>query len=322
MGGLVVRALSAISGATDEVRTAVTLGTPFHGSIKALELLAHGRGVPLPLPQERLRDVARTMPGVYDLLPSYRCRRVGDDVIALSPADVLSVGGDSELAADALTAGERLADMHIPGHVLVAGMAQPTSQSVELRAGTVRACQFGYRRTDDGELIRDAIGRPLQIDYAGDGTVYLNAARLPGVRAETLAQQHGALPRTRSILGRIRGLVVDEGVDLGATLGESLIGLDIPDVVSVGKPLSIVVREGDPEHDRIDPARVTCVVQDAENDEVIRKPLAAPDGADRKSLAIGITLDTAGLYRVAVSGGSDPVTKLVLAMAADEPGCS
>lgn len=314
MGGLLVRALTAISGAADDVRATVTLGTPFHGSIKALELLAHGSGAPLPLPQRRLRDVARTMPGVYDLLPSYRCRRAGDDVVTLSPADLLSVGADPQLAAEALTAARQLAGAWLPGHVLVAGMSQPTPQSVELADGRVSSRQFSYRRHDDGGLICDDAGRPVQIDYTGDGTVYLNAARLPDVRAESFAQQHGALVRTRSILGRVRGVVVDDGIDLGATLGESRIGLDLPDVVAVGEPVPVVMQETDSNQDRLDPASVSCAVENAANGEVVRKPrIGAPDPADPRKLRIEVTLDRPGLYRVVASGGSDPVTKLVLA---------
>jgi hypothetical protein len=318
MGGLLARALGAISGATEHVRATVTLGTPFHGSIKALQLLANGSGAPLPLPRERLRDVARTMPGVYDLLPSYQCRRVGDQTAALTPDDILLVGGDQEIAASALGAARQLADVPLPGHVLVAGMAQPTAQSVELADGVVCARQFGYRRDDEGELVRDEIGRPIQIDYTGDGTVYLNAARLPGIGTETFAQQHGALVRTRSILGRIRGAVVDDGISLGATLGESQIGLDLPEMVRLGEPVRVAIRETAPDQDRLDPAGVSCVVQDAASEEVVAKPRdRVSDPADPRTVWTEIRLHSAGLYRVAVSGGSDPVAALVLVTAGD-----
>jgi Lecithin:cholesterol acyltransferase len=318
MGGLLARALGEISGATDDVRAAVTLGTPFHGSIKALQLLADGSGAPLLLPRQRLRDVARTMPGVYDLLPSYRCRRVGDEVVALTPGDISLAGGDREMAAEALRDARQLGGIPLPGHVLIAGMAQPTAQSVELADGAVYARQFGYRRDDDGELIRDEIGRPIQIDYTGDGTVYLNAARLPGTGTETFAQQHGALVRTRSILGRIHGAVVDDGISLGATLGESRIGLNLPEVVRLGEPVPVAIRETAPDEDRLDPAGISCVVQDAASEQVVAKPRErVPDPADPRTVRTEIRPQSPGLYRVAVSGGGDPVAGLVLVTAGD-----
>jgi hypothetical protein len=55
------------------VRATVTLGTPFFGASKAVLLLGSGRGSPVPLPRARVRRLAVTLPGVYDLLPSYRC---------------------------------------------------------------------------------------------------------------------------------------------------------------------------------------------------------------------------------------------------------
>ena len=318
MGGLLARALATISGATDTVRAIVTVGTPFHGSINALALLSSGSGAPLPLSRKRLRDIARTMPGVYDLLPSYRCLRIGDNVAAMSPVDVASVGADAQLSDEALAATRDAAPVRLPGHVLIAGMAQPTAQSLELASGQVVARQFGYRWYDDGQLVRDDIGRPLQIDYTGDGTVYLNAARVSDVRAETFAQQHGALVRTRSILGRIRGVVVGDAVDLGATLGQSQIGLDLPEDAAVHAPVTVVAREAGQDQGRLDPAAVSCVVRDAGSGKVVSKPRWRRMGADEPlALRAEFTPREPGLFRVSVSGGSDPVSKLILVLAGE-----
>src|SRR5262249_57276154 len=88
MGGLVVRAMAAIPGAMDRVRAVVTLGTPFEGAAKAAVILNSGRGGPVPLPRRRMRRLAATMPGVHELLPTYRSVDDGDDVRRLTPADV------------------------------------------------------------------------------------------------------------------------------------------------------------------------------------------------------------------------------------------
>ena len=87
MGGMLTAALALIPGAVDDVRAVLTVGTPFHGAVKAMEILNSGRGM-LGLPAKNLSRLARTLPGVHDLLPSYRCLDTGDDVVALTPGAV------------------------------------------------------------------------------------------------------------------------------------------------------------------------------------------------------------------------------------------
>src|SRR5262249_30049412 len=109
MGGLVVRAMAAIPGAMERVRAVVTLGTPFEGAAKAAVIPTSGRGGPGPLPHRRMRRLATTMPGLHELLPTYRCVDDGDDVRRLTPADVASLGGDRDLAEAARTMHARTA---------------------------------------------------------------------------------------------------------------------------------------------------------------------------------------------------------------------
>jgi hypothetical protein len=63
---------------------------------QAALMLGSGRGAPIPLPRRRLRRVAATMPGVHDLLPTYRCvddRLRDTDPRTLTPEDVRGFGG-------------------------------------------------------------------------------------------------------------------------------------------------------------------------------------------------------------------------------------
>lgn len=310
MGGLLVRAMPVAGDEPLDIRAALTLGTPFEGSAKALGLLAHGHGGPVPMPAEITRDVSRTMPGVYDLLPGYRCKLAGDDVVALSPADVAAVGGDRDLAEDAFSRKRRVDGLALPGHVAVVGTAQPTIQTVELRDGAVIGHAFGFRRHDDGELIRDGIGRPFRVDHGGDGTVFRYAARLAGVPETGLAQQHPALATTRSALDLVRATLT--GVDdLGSVLGAGATGLDVPDAADPARPLPIRIT-GD-----FDPARTSCAVEDAnDHDRVVARPLVTGRPRDGE-LVIMARLPGPGLFRIRVAAGGDPVAKLVLAGAAD-----
>jgi hypothetical protein len=307
MGGLLAQALSLVPGAADQVRAVLTLGTPFHGSVKAVQVLNTGRGLPVPLPRQHLRDLARTLPGLHDLLPTYRCLvRDDDEVEAPSPREIASLGGDEELARRSLELHDRLVGAPIPEHRLLVGVAQPTSQSFSVRDGVVRGHPYGFRRHADGELMRDRVGRPVEVDHGGDGTVYRYAAAVAGTPEIALAQQHGALPRTTSVIDIAKGAVTGLS-DLGAVLGEAELGLSVPDAVASGEPCPIVVTGG------ADPARVTCVVEDAGNrSRIVARPRLVRRGGDDGELSTTVTIGDPGLYRIKVAGGGDPVTQLVL----------
>ena len=315
MGGLLVQAMAGIRGAFDEVRTVVTMGTPFYGSVLALQLLATGTGAPLPFAPARLRKVARTMPGVHDLLPSYHCTIEGDRVRKLRPSDVASIGADAELARDALTAASTRVGLPLPGHRAVVGIGQDTPTSVELSAGKVTLYRHGYHRRADGELMRNEhTGELLRFDHGGDGTVFVEAAAPTGSETDPFVQQHGALPAADSVTSLVTHLVRTGGRNRGAGLGSGRLGVDTPSVVPCGEPLRIDVRENDPELDRIDPARLSCVIEEvARGDIAVRtiELLPEPTG-DPKRLAALVTMDRVGLYRVVVSGGGDPITRLIM----------
>ena len=136
MGGLVARCFTGTMGGASPVRQTVTLGTPFFGAVKAAYLLNAGRGAPVPLPRARLRELALTLPGVHDLLPSYRCV---DDAGGrpLTPADVTDLGGDGELAEASFAMQRTLAKLGTDGLRTVVGVEQPTMQSMRLVAGVV-----------------------------------------------------------------------------------------------------------------------------------------------------------------------------------------
>ena len=71
MGGLLAWLACQDPELAKDVRATVTLGAPFYGAPKAALLLATGRGAKVP--HRRARRLAITLPGVYDLLPAYRC---------------------------------------------------------------------------------------------------------------------------------------------------------------------------------------------------------------------------------------------------------
>ncbi|MGH7819396.1 MAG: lipase/acyltransferase domain-containing protein, partial [Candidatus Binatia bacterium] len=72
MGGLVGRYYADVEGGWPSVRQIITLGTPFLGSVRALDLLYFGVDFQsYGLPFHDVTPIARTFTSVYQLLPHY-----------------------------------------------------------------------------------------------------------------------------------------------------------------------------------------------------------------------------------------------------------
>lgn len=301
MGGLLVRALSFISGITEEIQATVTLGTPFHGAVKAAVILNSGRGVSLPPPRaklrERLRQLAVTLPGVHDLLPTYACVDLGNEVVSLTPADVAALGGDLELARQSADLHARLRESQLVGHHAVVGVEQRTMQTFTLDGGVVTAQYHGYERDSLGALRRDRRG--------GDGTVYRDSADLGQIQA--LPQQHGALAKTTEAIAAVRDILLRRDAQ-GPRLGAGDIGLDVPDIVEPGIGWTAEIGGVD------NLAAVTCELCEltgSQPGQLVNIPtLSWEDGQVRARIIV----PQPGLYRLEVNGGAmSPVSQIVMA---------
>ncbi|MEU5295663.1 esterase/lipase family protein [Streptomyces umbrinus] len=298
MGGLVARFFMTALGGARDVRALITLGTPFHGSVQAAGLLGPGRGTPLPLPHRRLRALARTLPGLYELLPDHRCvEEPGGTFRRFTPADAESLGGDRELAQQSLDRREELTGADtgtLPQLRAVVGVGQRTPQSLTLADGTAELREY----VPDGDT---------RLDRRGDGTVCREAATPAGPRPFCLPQTHGALARSEEAVA-FTGSVLTER-PLGPPLGATELGLYVPDVATAREPCPVEV-------DLVDnPIAVDLQVIDvSENLEIDRPRLSRRDGR----LRADVRLPWPGLYRVeAKCGGFSPVSQLVLAVAGD-----
>jgi hypothetical protein len=301
MGGLLARHLATISGMAEETRATITLGTPFYGAPKAVQILASGTGSPLPLPRTRVRTLAGGLPGLHDLLPVYRCVIDGghaeaDGARRLTPSDMGDVGGDPDLAEASFTWHQQIAGVSPLGHVQVAGAKQPTVQALTIDAGTVIGHKYTLRPP------KGANGAVTQVDLGGDGTVPRESAQLPALSAMPLAQSHGALAAAPEATLIVQDVLLDRRT--GPWQGAGDLGLDIPDVVAAGQPFQAEISGVERPTDVA--ARLVNVATGLQVD--------APDVqlADGRLIA-PFEPQAAGLYRVSVDGGgSTPVSQLVL----------
>jgi pimeloyl-ACP methyl ester carboxylesterase len=72
MGGLIVADYLARYGKDQKVRRVVSIASPFEGSVDAIEKVSTGMGTLTgSYPRDREREASRTIPAIYQLLPSY-----------------------------------------------------------------------------------------------------------------------------------------------------------------------------------------------------------------------------------------------------------
>lgn len=300
MGGLIARYYLHVLGGASSVRTTVTLGTPYYGSVKSAYILSSGEGIPLP--RKRLRKLVQDMPGLYDLLPFYRCVDEGATARRLQAGDIASIGGDRELADESLLRHDKLMQGEAGSLRLLIGVEQPTMQSLSLHDGVLTPLMHTCI-TDPAGVIRE---RP---DLRGDGTVFRRSAAGFGLSPGTLPQSHGAVAATEEAISHVRDVLINDTA--GPPLGPGEIGIDVPDVVSASEPLTITVTGADA-------TGTTCRVVDAFSRwQVAVPPLQRRDGV----LTASVVLGEPGVYRVEVKGGgASAVTEQVLAVPPEEAG--
>jgi pimeloyl-ACP methyl ester carboxylesterase len=302
MGGLVAWHFVAALGGHDLVRAVVTLGTPFHGSVSTVGTLATGRGTPVR-PYRWVRDLAVTLPGVYDLLPGYRCVDEVSSGRALHPGDVAALGGDRDLAEESFAWRKRLLATPMPPGVVRAaiGERQPTEQAITLAGGLVETHRYTLRPTANGGVER--------VDLGGDGRVPTDAAVLPGAQNMPLSQTHSGLPRSKEGHTCVRfALLGDQGPWLA---GETVVGLEGPDLVAAGSTTTVrLVGCQDSRGVRV---TLTDVTGGFEH-QIDTPAVKVRDGAAR----IEVTPPSPGLYRIEVkSGGHSPVSELFMSLPPD-----
>ena len=301
MGGLIARLASAAPEMVGEVRDIVTLGTPYFGAVKAVQMLATGEGAPVPA--RAAQQLALTCPGVYDLLPRYACLEEVNGPRQLTVADLVDMtsGRHASLTDDAIRelAGEsevRWRQLRLmssdtavnPEPKALVGSDQPTLQGVALKAGEVT-----FTTTLGGA------------DDGGDSTVYRKSAHPLGVTAFPLPQSHGALTKADEALRFVKDKLLER--DTGLPLALRPVGAEIPDVVDAGAPVSVRVTGVEE-----DPGGVSVESTDVTTNQSYTWPEWDREGADVRYSYEGLP---PGLHRISVQyGGYSAVTDILLAV--------
>ena len=178
MGGLVARAALNDKGAAPKVGRLVMLGTPNFGSFVPIQALRGTYSIVAvvakleraPSPLDLAKRVFRTFPGLHQMLPSPR--HFNDVDLFEDAAFWRGTGGNPELTKGVPAFQDSLSPARPDLTYLIAGVNQPTT--------------VGLRQ--------DETGLVYETSRAGDGTVPVALAQLPGAVTYYIEESHGSLP--------------------------------------------------------------------------------------------------------------------------------
>lgn len=310
MGGLVARYyLEAMAGHTDGyVRRLITLGTPHSGSVKAVQVLTGGPTALSGRWRRALTASARTMPSMWQLLPTWHCVARGhDEPVRLIDVDL--PGLDDPVCRDRIRDAARFHD-EIARAVADGG---PRDYTLHVHAGT-RQPTYQSLSMDGGALVFHRTQRGT--DYSGDGTVPRFAAVPPEWRddaqAHVGADRHGAIPNVAHVREQVWASA--NVIDLGAVMAPPVeLGLDVPEIAGAGDPFPIRVSADRPH------LRLIVRIRHTTDDAVVAERPMTSDGTGGYS---AMMRPPPGVWRLEVTtAGLHPAVSISeLVLVTDEPG--
>lgn len=296
MGGLVSRYYLEVLEGWRDSRALFTFGTPYRGSLKAVNFLANGyKQMFLDL-----TDVMRSMTAVYQLLPIYKVVNINGEFHRIAEVDNLP-NVDKLKAQDALNFHREI-EAAVAQHrqdpdylrsftvVPISGVQQPTMQSAIFENGKL----FGSE-----ELPAALQGRADLGD--GDGTVPKVSA-IPIERSQEMdnffiAEQHGGLQNQAQVLDNLLNtlrLSQFNISDVRAKAPQTAISLSLDDLYLAAEPVALRARLlGLPN----DAAKLTAAIESVSGDS---PPRSLDMVAQENEWTLAIEDLPAGLYRVRV----------------------
>jgi len=291
MGGLVSRYFLECMEGWKVTRALVTFGTPYRGSLNALDGLANGlKKGPLDL-----STLARQLTALYQLLPVFECYdagngklvRVGEtsgipNVDPIKAAAALAFHREIEAAVES---NQKLTQYQSAGYRIypVVGVEQQTKLSARRSGGKVELLETykGGAFGGDGTVPRvSAI--PIELSSNPSNVMYAGT-------------QHGSLQNADPVIMHLTGMLSGMDIDLGAfRKAKAHVALEVEDVYFAGEPVAVRAR----------PTKDGVVLNATLTRSADGQPLATTDMTSAGGDWVGAEFapPAAGAYRVTVSG--------------------
>jgi Lecithin:cholesterol acyltransferase len=309
MGGLVSRYYLEVLGGWPDCKALFTFGTPFRGSLLAVDFLANGYKQAFI----DLTEVMRSMTSVYQLLPRYRALKIDNDFyrIAESPIDLPNIRRDMALEAlkfhnDIDNAADVNKDnlIYRNGFITcpIVGIMQPTKQSAELLGDKIVTSETLPLWLRNQSHLGDGDGTVPQISGIPAQMGDIEALAL----VDYIAESHGAIQNQSDTLLNllkkiqsaqttsledVRGGI--EAVAPRGSMGLKGIGLSLDDLYLLNEPITMQAKVAEGTAFNSLTAEITCVSHD-------RPAIVRNFTAENETWVMTTDHLPAGVYRVKV----------------------
>lgn len=206
MGGLISRYYLEVLGGWQDARALFTFGTPYRGSVNAVNMLSNGLnklGINV-IEVLGMKEIINSFNSIYQLLPIYPVLQVGNESKRI--AEVANLPNiDRERAVSALAfhreikAGVEANSHNAYATVPFVGVQQPTFQSAELKDGKIvvsRQLPLIMQNRNSDSLLAGGDGTVPKISAFPIEFSERDVLEIPGF----IAESHGALQNQPGIL--------------------------------------------------------------------------------------------------------------------------
>ena len=172
MGGLIARYFLEVLDGWRNTRALITFGTPYRGSVKALDYVSNGYSVG-SISLDSVTELFRSFTSIYQLLPIYECcYGTAPNPVELTAFPGAIANVDIKRANEALklhdemrAAAEknRLNPEYLNGRydfAPVIGIGEPTASTVKVSAGSLVVNEVDGDRGGDGTVSRESADPP------------------------------------------------------------------------------------------------------------------------------------------------------------------
>jgi pimeloyl-ACP methyl ester carboxylesterase len=315
MGGLISRYYLEVLGGWQDCKALFTFGTPYRGSLNAVNILANGmKKGPIDIGAIlKLNEVIPTLTSIYQLLPRYKALKIGNDFyrVAQSPVDLPNI--DRAKATDALKFHDEIDDAadakqnnltYRNSFVTcpIVGVQQPTKQSAELVNGVISVSEALPTFLQDRSHLGDGDGTVPQVSAT---PVQMKDLKMLSI-VDYIAESHGALQNQPDILlNLLKGLQTAqtapledvrgslESVARGKRSGVRGIGLSLEDLYLINEPVTLRAKVSGTTSFNSLIAEITCISND-------RPAITGNFVSDNENWVMATDNLEAGLYQVTV----------------------
>ena len=303
MGGLISRYFLECLDGWRDTRTLVTFGTPYRGSLNALDTLVNGKKIKF----FDLTELARSFTAIHQLLPTYPCYVDGGAKPAyVDEADVPQPGQCEDQGGARLPSRDRRRGRRARKGSCVRRRRLRSRSNRRVQATDK---QSAVRNGDRVKLLRTIEGH----DPGGDGIVPRPSATPLEYEddqgATFSAERHASLQNDDHLLLQLAGVLTGNTIDWAHFRGAVPmidLSLDVDDLYSVADPLRVRAR---PEREVA--GELLAVAVDVETDEERARQTLVPGADGWHEAELGPLPE--GVYRVTAFGEGpvEPVTDLV-----------